>query len=184
MRFLKSTLCPILRGADLLADARTATVASYNATGNIITIDEEITAADALALVGREVIIGGEHMTIVTATAGAAGSGVFTVSDADETAWASNPPAHEDIVYPGEGGAGGIAVYQSFLVAKDAFAIIDPDGAGKETIIHDKNSGIGGALNQYGTVGGKFSSAAKILYEDRIVVIESTSKYSATDVAN
>ena len=185
VRFLKSTLAPIVRGADLLAAARTMTVASYNATGNIITVDEAIPAADAALLVGREVIIGGEHMTIVTVTAhDTPGSASFTVSNADETAWGSNPPADGDVVYPGEGGAGGIAVYQSFLVAKDAFAIIDPDGAGKETIIHDKNSGIGGALNQFGTVGGKFSSAAKILYEDRIVVIESTSKYSADDVAN
>ena len=185
VRFLKSTLCPILRGADLLTAARTMTVDNYNSTGNIITVDEAIPAADAALLVGREVIIGGEHMTIVTVTAhDTPGSASFTVSNADETAWGSNPPADGDVVYPGEGGAGGIAVYQSFLVAKDAFAIIDPDGAGKETIIHDKNSGIGGALNQFGTVGGKFSSAAKILYEDRIVVIESTSKYSATDVAN
>jgi hypothetical protein len=185
VRFLKTTIAPVIRGADLLAAARTMTVDSYNAATNTVAVDEEITAADATLLVGREVIIGGEHMTIVTVDAKPAGSASFTVSDEDEAVWgATNPPVDTDIVYPGEGGAGGVSVYQTMIFGKDAFAVVDPDGAGIETIIHGKESGIGGPLNQFGTIGGKFESACKILYPERMVVIESVGKYSATDAAN
>lgn len=83
-----------------------------------------------------------------------------------------------------QGSSPGFAVYQSFLFAKDAFAIVEPDGASVETIIHRKESGIGGPLDQFGTVGGKFTGAAKILYPERMVIIESTSKYSTVDTAN
>lgn len=77
-----------------------------------------------------------------------------------------------------------LSVYQTFVFGKEAFAVVNPDGAGIETIIHDRTSGIGGPLNQFGTVGGKFSGAAKILYQERMVTIESTGKYSDSDVAN
>ena len=62
--------------------------------------------------------------------------------------------------------------------------MIDPDGAGIETIIHDRKSGVGGPLNQFGTIGGRFTSAAKVVYPERMVCIESTSKYSFKDNAN
>lgn len=185
VRFLKTTIAPVIRGADLLAAARTMKVDSFNATGNVITVDEAIPAADAALLIGREVIIDGEHMTIVTVNANdSAGSASFTVSDDDKAAWGANAPADGDVVYPGEGGAGGVSVYQTMIFGKDAFAVVDPDGAGIETIIHGKESGIGGPLNQFGTIGGKFESACKILYPERMVVIESVGKYSATDAAN
>ena len=186
VRFLKTTIAPVIRGADLLTAARTMKVDSYNATGNIVTVDEAISTDEAKLLKGREVIIGGEHMTIETVSANETpGAASFTVSDADELVWgATNPPADGDVVYPGEGGAGGVSVYQTMIFGKDAFAVVDPDGAGIETIIHGKESGIGGPLNQFGTIGGKFESACKILYPERMVVIESVGKYSATDAAN
>lgn len=43
---------------------------------------------------------------------------------------------------------------------------------------------IGGPLNQFSTVGYKFEFGAKILYEDRMVRVESCSAYSTTDEAN
>lgn len=185
VRFLKTTIAPIIRGADLLAAARTMTVASYTADGNIVTVKEAIPTADAALLIGREVIIDGQHMTILTVTASdTPGAASFTVSNADETAWGANAPADNDVVYPGEGGAGGVSVYQTMIFGKDAFAVVDPDGAGIETIIHGKESGIGGPLNQFGTIGGKFETACRILYPERMVVIESVGKYSATDAAN
>ena len=185
VRFLKTTIAPIIRGADLLAAARTMTVASYTADGNIVTVKEAIPTADAALLIGREVIIDGQHMTILTVTASdTPGAASFTVSNADETAWGANAPADNDVVYPGEGGAGGVSVYQTMIFGKDAFAVVDPDGAGIEMIIHGKESGIGGPLDQFGTIGGKFESACKILYPERMVVIESVGKYSATDAAN
>jgi len=50
-------------------------------------------------------------------------------------------------------------------------------------IIKDKGQ-VGGPLNQFSTLGYKFSSAAKILYEDRMVRVESCGAYSAEDEAN
>ena len=52
-----------------------------------------------------------------------------------------------------------------------------------EMIIKDKGQ-VGGPLNQFSTLGYKFSSAAKILYEDRMVRVESCGAYSAEDEAN
>ena len=43
---------------------------------------------------------------------------------------------------------------------------------------------IGGPLNQFSTVGYKAEMAAKLLYEDRMVRVESCSAYSGTDAAN
>jgi hypothetical protein len=61
--------------------------------------------------------------------------------------------------------------------------VIDPEGAGMETIIKPKDE-IGGPLNQFSTIGTKFSMAAKILYPERLLTLESLSSYSAIDEAN
>jgi N4-gp56 family major capsid protein len=185
-RFIRSTLAPIIRGDDLRAASRTLTVASYSTSGgtgtqNEITLVEALTSADAAALAGREVIISGEHMTIISATAAAPGK--FIVSDTDETAWASNPPASPDVVYPGEGGAGGISIFPCLFFGKDAFNIVDPEGAGIETIIKTAEQ-VGGPLNQFSTIGGKFEAAAKIVYHDRLIRLECVSSYSATAADN
>lgn len=43
---------------------------------------------------------------------------------------------------------------------------------------------VGGPLNQFSTVGYKFETATKILYQERMLRVESGSSYSATDTAN
>lgn len=73
--------------------------------------------------------------------------------------------------------------YQLLCFGKDAFGVVDPAGAGMETIIKDKAQ-VGGPLNQFSTVGTKFSMAAKILYPTRIVAMCVASSYSASDAAN
>lgn len=75
-------------------------------------------------------------------------------------------------------------MYQTYIFGKDAFKVIKPDGRSIEMIIHDRKSGVGGPLNQFGTIGGRFTSAAKVVYPERIVCIESTSKYSFKDNEN
>lgn len=178
VRFLKSTIMPIIKGANLTAASRNLTVAAAGVSAaKLIPVEEAITEAEATALAGRKLIISGVQYTVDTAAAGEAGAATVTTLT-NVTA------AHDVVIYPGEGGALGTAIYQTFIMGKDAFAVIKPDGASMETIIHDRKSGIGGPLNQFGTVGGVFTTAAKILYPERIVVIESCSKYSATAVAN
>lgn len=79
--------------------------------------------------------------------------------------------------------AGGVT-YATYIFGKDAFGIIDPEGGGLEMIIKDK-SNVGGPLDQFSTVGYKFSTnGATILYPERMVRVMSCSTYSATDEAN
>ena len=75
------------------------------------------------------------------------------------------------------------SVYATLFLGKDAYGMIDPEGGNMEMIIKDKGQ-VGGPLNQFSTLGYKFSSAAKILYEDRMVRVESCGAYSAEDEAN
>ena len=75
------------------------------------------------------------------------------------------------------------SVYATLFLGKDAYGMIDPEGGNMEMIIKDKGQ-VGGPLNQFSTLGYKFSSAAKILYQDRMVRVESCGAYSAEDEAN
>ena len=75
------------------------------------------------------------------------------------------------------------SVYATIIMGKDAFAMIDPDGGTMEMIVKTKGEA-GGPLEQFSTVGYKYEGAAKRLYEERMVRIESTSAYSPTDQAN
>ena len=82
-----------------------------------------------------------------------------------------------------EGGADDGVVYQTIVLGKDAYGIIDPEGGAAEMIIKSAAE-IGGPLQQFGTCGYKTESALKILYEDRMIRIESGSSYSNVDEAN
>ena len=75
------------------------------------------------------------------------------------------------------------ATYKTMFFGKDAFGVIDPEGSGMETIVKGKNE-VGGPLNQFSTIGTKFETAAKILYQERMVTVWSGSAYSGTDSAN
>ncbi len=75
------------------------------------------------------------------------------------------------------------SVYATLFLGKDAFGMIDPEGGALEMIIKDKSQA-GGPLDQFSTLGYKFSTATKILYQDRMVRVESRSKYSGDDAAN
>lgn len=72
------------------------------------------------------------------------------------------------------------AVYQTMIFGQDAFAVVKPEGAGLEMIHHGKDK-IGGPLNQFGTIGGKASFATKILYPERMVIIEHGSTVFGAD---
>ena len=74
-------------------------------------------------------------------------------------------------------------VYTTIFLGKDAYGIIDPEGGGLEMIVKDKSEA-GGPLEQYSTAGYKFEAATKILYPERMVLVESCSAYSSVDSAN
>lgn len=79
--------------------------------------------------------------------------------------------------------AAGGATYASYVFGLDAFAIIDPEQGGAETIIKNKEE-IGGPLNQFSTVGYKFEHGSAVLYPERMLRVMSCSSYSATDETN
>ena len=75
------------------------------------------------------------------------------------------------------------ATYKTIFLAKDAFAVIDPEGGGLRTIIKSAKE-IGGPLEQFSTVGCKMETACKILYQERMVTVWSGSSYSTTETQN
>jgi len=79
--------------------------------------------------------------------------------------------------------SGAIATYCTLFLGQDAYGIIAPDGAGLQMITKPASQ-VGGPLEQFSTAGYKLSTAAKILYQDRILRVESGSSYSAVDEAN
>ena len=81
------------------------------------------------------------------------------------------------------GGSGGAKVYATLFFGKNAFGVVDPEGMGLELIVKDKET-VGGPLNQFSTVGYKFEAATKILYQERMVRVESGSTFSGEDAVN
>ena len=78
---------------------------------------------------------------------------------------------------------GGNKVYSTLFLGKDAFGILDPEGEGMEMIVKSKEQ-IGGPLNQFSTIGYKFCHGAKILYQERMLRVESGSSFGDLDEEN
>ena len=78
---------------------------------------------------------------------------------------------------------GGNATYATLFLGKDAFGVLDPAGEGMEMIVKPKGQ-IGGPLEQFSTIGYKFCHGAKILYQERMLRVESGSSYGDLDEAN
>ena len=76
-----------------------------------------------------------------------------------------------------------VAVYATLFLGKKAYGILDPEGEGMEMIIKTKDQ-IGGPLNQFSTIGYKFCHGAKILYQERILRVESGSSFGSVDEEN
>ena len=97
----------------------------------------------------------------------------------------TNTPANTNYLNPGEGGkelhgdGKQNAVFACMFLGKDAYGIVDPDGAGLEMIYHDKRVA-GGPLELKSTIGYKFETATAILYQERMLRVECLSKYSGT----
>ena len=78
---------------------------------------------------------------------------------------------------------GDTCVYATLFLGKDAFGVLNPEGEGTEMIVKREDE-IGGPLNQFSTIGYKFCHGAKILYQERMLRVESGSFYSDVDEAN
>jgi N4-gp56 family major capsid protein len=198
VRFVESTEAPIFNGENLFDETTaylTMTAFATNASStsvtcgvvsaNRATVSDVLTNAIGEALVGRRVHYYDASATALIGTATVVGVDVTNkyvyLDEAISVTWASG-----DKLYPGEGGnsvSGPCAVYGTLFFGKDAFGVVDPEGMGMEMIVKDASQ-IGGPLNQFSTVGYKFETAAKILYQNRMVRVESCSAYSGVDEAN
>ncbi|MBQ1790670.1 MAG: N4-gp56 family major capsid protein [Oscillospiraceae bacterium] len=194
VRFVENTEAPIFVGANLFGSTRNLTVATASVSGSAtagqtttygVVVSETLTAAMGTDLIGRKVHIyeTGETSpftgTVTIVGTDYANKKLFFDKAAPATIAAS------DKLYPGEGGASTdpCAVYATMFFGKDAFAVVDPEGMGMEMIIKGRDQ-VGGPLNQFSTVGYKFENASKILYEERMVRVESCSAYSTVDEDN
>lgn len=77
----------------------------------------------------------------------------------------------------------GSVVYATLFLGAKAFGILDPEGEGMEMIVKTKEQ-IGGPLNQFSTIGYKFCHGAKILYQERLLRVESGSSFGDIDTPN
>ena len=172
-RFIEDTNVKVFKGADLASDSRTLALNGAVTAGaaTSITVDGGTITNDSLK--GREIVFGTNKVTVTGNTA-------TTISFASTTLAACDD---DTVVYPGEGGAQGAAVYASMALGKDAFGVLDPEGEGMEMIIKDRSQ-IGGPLDQFSTVGYKFNHGAGILYQERLIRVETGSSMNDDDEEN
>ena len=170
VRFIESNEAPIFCGANLAGEVRNLTVTAANDTAS-----EKVTVgAVNESLIGRYVLIDGKKYQIT----GISG-GNKIVLDTSVTV------AKDTVIYPGEGGAQGCAVYGCIFFGRDAYGRVELSGGAMEMIVKSKGSaGTADPLNQRSTVGWKAAHAAAILYEERLLRVECGSSYSLTDSAN
>lgn len=172
VRFVESTEAKIFYGEDLSKDSRTLTVKSITAA--TITIKENTLTENALS--GRYILIGDNKYEVASNTANTI---TLTETPGGEMVKA------DDVIYPGEGGAKGCAVFAVTVIGANAYATTSLEGAGLEHIV--KPLGSGGSsdpLNQRSTVGWKATKAAERLVEEYMVRIECGSTYSNKAKAN
>ena len=202
VRFVESTEAPIFNGGSLYTqeqsnltvsaatDSDATAAAQFGVTSPYrVTLKESLTPEIAQALVGRKAHIfdaSAQELAGTVEIVGATVNGRYIWLAAQAPVSLSGAAGAEDSLWPGEGGDsrnGPCAVYGTLFFGKDAFGVVDPEGMGMEMIIKDASQ-IGGPLNQFSTVGYKFESAARILYQNRMVRVESCSAYSGVDEAN
>ena len=203
VRFVESTMAPVMVGKSLydasqryleVTAAAAATEGTPIETGFGYTGKYKITVsalgdADYSELVGQYVLLE-DTSDSSKVIARLQVTGVDTTS---KFIYTSEKPATDaasgDFLLPGNGGAESktgnsqVAVYCTMFFGMDAFGVVAPEGAGMEMIVKTKDQA-GGPLNQFSTVGGKMSHAARVLYTDRMVAVYSASEYSGIDEAN
>ena len=129
-------------------------------------------AAPALLSPGRYVVLGGTRCQVVSNTdAKLVLDKTVTVGD-------------KEVIYPGEGGKQGCAVYGCLFLGKGAYGVVDLS-EGTEVIVKPRgSSGTADPLDQRSSVGWKGVHAAAILYDEYMVRVECGSSYSDEDKAN
>mgnify|MGYP003287815727 FL=1 len=170
VRFVETTEAKIFRGDDLAKNSRNLAV--KGAVSNNAAVNFDGGTVGSGSLVGRYVIIGGKRYKVVSNT------------DSSMTLDKAITAADNAVIYPGEGGAEGCAVYGCLFVGKGAYGVVDLS-EGTEVIVKPRgSSGTADPLDQRSSVGWKGIHAAAILYDEYMVRVECGSSYSGEDKAN
>lgn len=172
VRFVESTEAKIFCGDDLATNSRNLKVSSIS--GATITFTGGTVEAGALE--GRMIIIESNVYEIVSNT-----DTTLTVSETPSSATVKQ----NDIIYPGEGGAEGCAVFSVAVIGENAYATTNIEGGGLEHIFKPLGSaGAADPLNQRASAGWKATKAAERLVEEYMLRVECGSKYSTKAKAN
>lgn len=171
VRFIENPFAPCWKGADLASDTRTLTVnaqSGYSGAITSIAFDGSSAGVAADELIGRYIMINGVKALVTDNTAT-----TITFASTNFGSVADNA-----LIYPGEGGGEGCAIYATYFFGKEPFGIIDPEGGNLQMIVKGKDQ-VGGPLEQFSTIGYKFeTNGATILYPERIVRVMSSSSLS------
>lgn len=176
VRFIQSTEAKIYTAPDLSENDRTLSVYSYTSGTKTIVLNESLLNAEVNALKGRSIIINGEKNTIQNASS-AGGTVSIVLTDTF-----TNSPSSNDVIYPGEAGADGVAVFATMFIGRDAYGTTEIEGGGLEQIVKQKGYG-NDPLNQRSSVGWKGVKAAVRLSEANMIRVESGSSFSSTSLA-
>ena len=169
VRFIESPDAKVFKARDLASDAANLTV-KENVVDSDIVMFQGGTVEES-ALVGRGVTINGIYA-------------VIRANTEDKLILSKRITANSGAtIAPEGGGAGGTAVYVSEFITPEAFDVVDAEGGGMR-IIHKTPAEAGGPLEQFGTVGLKFKAGAKIMYQERLVRVESGSSMGDIAVGN
>lgn len=177
VRFVQTTEAKIYAGDDLASDSRTLAVNNASGyTGAVTEIKFDGGAVEENALAGRYILINSKRAKVTANTAD-----TLTVESADFGTVADNA-----VIYPGEGGANGLAVFGTLILGDGAYGVTEVTGGGLEIIVKQRgSSGAADPLDQRSSVGWKAIKTAEMLIENYLVRIESVSpRFSASAKAN
>ena len=137
VRFVETTEAKIFEPTALSEGARRLTLkTALDSTGSTtIAVKEKLTSADATALAGMDILVGGKPATVASATAGDAGSAYLTVSAAVKSVSA------DAVIAAADAGAGGRDVYATLVLGEDAYGVTELTGGGLEHIVKQLGSG-------------------------------------------
>ena len=176
VRFVESSEAKIIKAAALPKEG--LKVASY--ASKVITLNGGLTSDEAAAFAGRFIIVDGVQYEVASA---AAHQSAGTITVKDDAQAGANTPAANDVIYAGESGAAGVAVFCTLVLGAHAYGLTDIEGGGLKHIV--KQLGYGDdPLDQRSSTGWKATHVAKRLCEQFMVRIESGSAYSDKAAAN
>lgn len=170
IRFIESTECKVHAPAYFSAETNITTVnTAVNASTSVV-VDGKLTV-----IPNTEAYIAG-NLVKITAASVSGNTTTLTVAPA--------VTAGKGAVVCGIGaGKDGSATYDTLVLGNKAYGVLDPEGEGMQMIVKDKKE-IGGPLELYSTIGYKFCHGAKILYQERMLRLETGSSYSSIDEEN